>query len=94
MKFSTNFPTTFLENSTSIHRTFMDTVGRPTLKLTALNVADEVRENTDLIVTYDYPWFAGYRKPMTIAAGILAVFAASWVIGGLDLRIGKAEKEK
>jgi oligosaccharyltransferase complex subunit alpha (ribophorin I) len=72
----------------------MDTIGRPTIKLTALNVADEVRENTDLIVTYDYPWVAGYRKPITITAGILAVFVASWVIGGLDLRIGKAEKGK
>jgi len=72
----------------------MDTVGRPTLKLTALNVADDVRDNVDLIVTYDYPWIAGFRKPITITTGILALFAASWIIGGLDLRIGKVEKAK
>jgi len=68
----------------------MDTIGRPTLKLTALNVADDVRDNVDLIVTYDYPWIAGFRKPITITAGILALFVASWIIGGLDLRIGKS----
>lgn len=94
VNFSTTFPPAFLSNTTTTHRTFLDTVGRPTLKLTALNVADEVRENVDLIVTYDYPWIAGYRKPITIAAGILAVFVASWVVGGLDLRIGRQGKGK
>lgn len=36
-------------NSTSLHKTFMDTLGRTTLSLTALNVIDDSRD-THLIV--------------------------------------------
>lgn len=67
----------------------MDTLGRTTLKLTAMNVIDESRDR-DIVVTYDYPLFAAYRKPMTIFVGILAVFSAAWGIGRLDVSIGKA----
>lgn len=72
----------------------MDTVGRPTIKLTAFNVADDVRDVTDLVVEYDYPWINNYRKPAIVAVSILAVFAVSWVLGGLDLTIGTGEKKR
>jgi oligosaccharyltransferase complex subunit alpha (ribophorin I) len=65
----------------------MDTVGRPTLHLTALNVVDEWRDK-DLIVTYEYPWTAGYRKPLTIAAAVGSLFVAVWLVGNIDTRIG------
>lgn len=71
----------------------MDTVGRTTLNLVALNVVDEQRER-DLIVTYTYPSSAKFRKPLTFAAGLMVVFALSWVIGNLDVSIGKKEKQK
>lgn len=67
----------------------MDTVGRTTLKLSALNVIDESRDQ-DLIVTYDYPFWASFRKPMTIVAGVLSVFMAAWGVGQVDTSIGKA----
>lgn len=38
-----------LSSSISLHRTFMDTLGRTTLTLTALNVIDDSRD-TELIV--------------------------------------------
>lgn len=66
----------------------MDTLGRTTLKLTAINVVDDWREK-ELIVTYDYPFMAGFRKPIIIFAAILGVFAVSWVVGSLDTSIGK-----
>ena len=66
----------------------MDTIGRTTLKLTAVNLVDEWRDR-DIIVTYDYPWTAGFRKPIVIFATLLSVFSAAWVIGGLDVSIGK-----
>jgi len=72
----------------------MDTVGRPTIKLTAFNVADDVRDVTDLVVEYDYPWINNYRKPAIVAVSILAVFAVSWVLGGLNLTIGTGEKKR
>lgn len=66
----------------------MDTVGRTTLKLTALNVIDESRDS-DLIVTYDYPVLAAYRKPLMIFAGVFSVFLAAWGVGQVDIGIGK-----
>ncbi len=81
-------PVQLVANETSLHRTFMDTVGRTTLKLTAMNVVDEVREQ-DMIVTYDYPFAAAFTKPITIFAGVFAVFVAAWGIGQLDVSIGK-----
>jgi oligosaccharyltransferase complex subunit alpha (ribophorin I) len=38
---------------------------------------------------YDYPYLAGFRKPLTIFASVLAVFAAAWGIGIIDFRIRK-----
>ena len=66
----------------------MDTLGRTTLTLTAMNVVDESRD-VDLVVTYQYPAFAAYRKPIAIFAGVMAVFVTAWVIGSLDNSIGK-----
>ena len=72
----------------SNHKTFMDTLGRTTLKLTAMNVVDEARE-ADLVVAYDYPFTAGLRKPMTIFAAVLAVFLTAFAVGRIDTSIGK-----
>lgn len=71
----------------------MDTVGRTTLNLVALNVVDEQRDR-DLIVTYTYPSSAKFRKPLALASGLLVLFAISWVIGNLDVSIGGKKKVK
>jgi hypothetical protein len=72
----------------------MDTIGRPTLKLTTFNVADDVRDIANLVVEYDYPWINMYRKPAVVAVSILAVFVVSWVLRGLDLTIGTREGKR
>ena len=69
----------------------MDTIGRTTLTMTAMNVVDEFRDR-ELVVTYDYPYSARFRKPLTIFAGFTVIFAVSWVVGNLDVRIGKKQK--
>ena len=91
----TNFETSvpLISNNTTLHRTFMDTVGRTTLNLVAINVVDELRER-DLIVTYEYPSSAKFRKPLTFAGGLMVVFAISWVIANVDVSIGKKQKQK
>jgi oligosaccharyltransferase complex subunit alpha (ribophorin I) len=89
VKFTTTVP--LVANSTSLHRTFMDTLGRTTLNLTAINLIDDFRDR-DLIVTYDYPWTAGYRKPIVITLGMFALFATIWAIGSVDTSIGKSKK--
>jgi oligosaccharyltransferase complex subunit alpha (ribophorin I) len=86
VRFSTTVP--IVDNSTSLHKTFMDTLGRTTLSLTAINLVDEFRDR-DLLVTYDYPWTAGYRKPIVITLGVFALFAVTWVLGSIDTSIGK-----
>ena len=58
------------------------------MKLTAVNIVDEARDK-DLYVTYDYPFTAAYRKPITIFAGVVAVFVTAWGIGRLDVSIAK-----
>ena len=82
-------PVPIVASEISSHKSFMDTLGRTTLKLTAMNVVDEARDK-ELIVTYDYPLTAAYRKPLTIFVGIMAVFATAWGIGRLDISIAKA----
>jgi len=66
----------------------MDTVGRPVLKLTATNLADEARDG-QLIVRYTYPFLSAFRKPMTIFVGVFSIFAAVWAIGRVDVSIKK-----
>jgi oligosaccharyltransferase complex subunit alpha (ribophorin I) len=64
----------------------MDTLGRTALTLTATNIVDDLRDR-ELIVTYDYPFMAGLRKPLVIFGSLLAVFTAAWVVGSVDVGI-------
>lgn len=66
----------------------MDTLGRTTLQLTATNIVDGDRDK-DVVVTYDYPLSAAFRKPITIFCGIMIIFATAWGIGKLDTSIAK-----
>jgi oligosaccharyltransferase complex subunit alpha (ribophorin I) len=86
VKYQTTVPV--LGSDISFHRTFMDTVGRTALTVHAINLVDEFRDR-DIIVTYDLPWTAGFRKPITLGVGMFAVFAVWWVVGSLDTSIGK-----
>lgn len=85
----TGVPT--LHEEQSLHKTFMDTVGRTELKLTASNVIDEAKDVT-VLVTYEYPYLAGLRKPVTIFVGLAVTSALAWVIGSLDTSIGGKKK--
>ena len=89
IRFEADVP--LVSNSTGLHRTFMDTVGRTTLTLQAINLVDELRDR-ELFITYDYPFSARFRKPLTIFAGFLCVFGISWVLGNLDVSIGKKKQ--
>nr|KMM65510.1 ribophorin I [Coccidioides posadasii RMSCC 3488] len=77
-----------IQSETTLYKTYMDTVGRTVLKLSMTNVADEARD-AQLIVTYDYPFLASFRKPMAVFVGMLSVFVAAWVIGNIDVSIKK-----
>ena len=79
-------PIPVVASEVSSHKTFMDTLGRTSLKLTAMNLVDQSRDE-DVIVTYDYAVSAAFRKPLMIFAGVLAVFITAWGIGNIDVGI-------
>ena len=64
----------------------MDTLGRTTLKLTAMNLIDSSRDQV-VTVVYDYPTTAALRKPVTVFVGVMAVFVAAYTVGKMDVRI-------
>lgn len=68
------------------HMTFMDTIGRTSLKLKAINVVDDIRER-ELIVSYEVSLFSQLRKPLMIFAGVASLFVTAWAIGNLDTSI-------
>jgi oligosaccharyltransferase complex subunit alpha (ribophorin I) len=68
----------------------MDTIGRTTLTVTAINVVDDLRDR-DLIVRYTYPFAARLRKPLIFVAGLAALLVVSWVVGNLDVSIGRKQ---
>jgi len=63
-----------------LHKTFLDSLGRTAVKLHFKNVLDEKR-GQEIVVTYEYPRFAGLRKVVVVAATVLALFVAR-VLGG------------
>ncbi|MCJ1470301.1 dolichyl-diphosphooligosaccharide--protein glycosyltransferase subunit 1, partial [Pseudocyphellaria aurata] len=81
IKYQTSVPLVSAEIST--HKTFMDTLGRTCLKLSAMNLIDESRDE-DLFVTYDYSFSAALRKPITVFLGVATVFVAAWAVGRLN----------
>ena len=72
----------------NLHKTFMDTFGRTELKFTATNVVDEARD-AELLVTYQYTLASALRKPLSIIAGLMGVFAVAYAVGSIDTSIGK-----
>lgn len=63
-----------------LHHSFLDSLGRTAVKLEFENVVDEKRGN-EIVVIYEYPRFAGLRKVIVVALGVLAVFVTR-VVGG------------
>lgn len=70
-----------------MHKTFLDSVGRTTLVLDAINLVDDAR-NQNLLVTYKYTTFSGLRKPLRVMAGVAAAFVSFMFASRLDIRIG------
>jgi oligosaccharyltransferase complex subunit alpha (ribophorin I) len=63
-----------------LHHTFLDTLGRTAVKLNFENVVDEKR-GKEIVAIYEYPRFAGLRKVIVVAFGVLAVFVMR-IVGG------------
>ena len=68
-----------------VHKTFLDTVGRPALIIKARNLVDDFRDR-EVIVSYDYPLVASLRKPFIVFTSMLGVFVAAWILGGVEMK--------
>ncbi|EPQ62359.1 Bgt-312 [Blumeria graminis f. sp. tritici] len=84
LRFSTSVPLISAEIST--HKTYMDTIGRTTLTLNAINLFDSLRDR-ELVVTYEYLSSAMLRKPLVIFSAFLGLFTTTWVVGSFDMSI-------
>jgi len=75
-----------------LYKTFLDTLGRTELTLSAINVVDEARD-VQVLISYEYPFWAAFRKPLSVFGGVLAIFVVAWLVGRVDTSIGKKNKE-
>ena len=64
------------------HHTFLDSLGRTAVRLRFENVVDEKR-GTEIVLVYEYPRFAGFRKVIVIMTGVFAVFIIRLVGGSV-----------
>lgn len=92
IKFDTALPaSSIVSHSVDLHKTYLDTLGRTTLTITASNIVDDFRDR-ELIVTYDYPFTASLRKPMVVFVSMLGVFIVAYVIGGVEVKFASKKK--
>lgn len=72
----------------TLHKTFLDTLGRTALVIEAHNLVDDFRDR-EVVVSYDYSLLSSLRKPVIIFSSALGVFVTAWLIGSVDLRFSK-----
>jgi oligosaccharyltransferase complex subunit alpha (ribophorin I) len=85
VKYHTSIPTSSItEAGVQIHKTFLDTIGRTALVIKARNLVDDFRDR-ELIVSYDYPFMASFRKPLVVFGSAIAVFMSVWAVGNVKL---------
>lgn len=89
VKFATAIPSSSIaESEVTLHKTYLDTVGRTAVVIEARNLVDELRDR-EVIVTYDYSLVSSLRKPIVIFSSAIFVFVAAYIVGGVELKFSK-----
>ncbi|KAG6030856.1 hypothetical protein E4U19_000219 [Claviceps sp. Clav32 group G5] len=92
VKFYTGVPESAItETSIGVHKTYLDTIGRTSVTIKAHNLVDEFRDR-DIIISYETSSFDTLRKPFIVFGSMMAVYAAAWAVGKVD--VGFAKKQK
>ncbi|KAJ0313753.1 hypothetical protein COL5a_003322 [Colletotrichum fioriniae] len=87
VKFYTSIPeSSIVDSAISVHKTYLDTVGRTSVTIKANNLVDEFRDR-EVIVSYEYSVSSALRKPLVIFVSFISLFAAAWLVGGLNPKI-------
>lgn len=71
---------------------YLDTVGRPTIRLHYSNILDSHKRG-DLYVSYSYATSAALRKPLMIASAFATLFSVLLVLSKVDISISKQKKD-
>ncbi|KAL8404975.1 hypothetical protein RB594_009740 [Gaeumannomyces avenae] len=86
VKFYTSIPSSsIISTEIGTHKSFLDTIGRTSLVITAQNLVDEFRDR-EIVVSYDYPLLASLRKPIVISSSVFGLFVLTWAIGRIDTK--------
>lgn len=70
-------------------KTYLDTVGRTSVTIKAVNLVDEFRDR-HLIISYDTTLLSSLRKPVVIFASMMALYFTTWAVG--QVQVGFAKK--
>ncbi|RDA88160.1 hypothetical protein CP532_6792 [Ophiocordyceps camponoti-leonardi (nom. inval.)] len=78
-----------VELSHGVHKTYLDTVGRTMVTIEARNLVDEFRDR-EIIISYEASVGDALRKPLIVFSSMLALFAAAWAVGKVEVGFSKA----
>ncbi|KJK79052.1 hypothetical protein H634G_05867 [Metarhizium anisopliae BRIP 53293] len=89
VKYYTGIPeSSIVKTSVSVHKTYLDTLGRTSVIIKAQNLVDEFRDR-DVIISYETSTFDTLRKPFIVFASMMAVYAAAWAVGQVEVGFTK-----
>jgi oligosaccharyltransferase complex subunit alpha (ribophorin I) len=80
-----------MDAEVTVHKTFLDTLGRKALIIKARNLVDDFRDR-QLVVSYDYSLLASLRKPFVVFASMIGIFVATWLVGSVDMRFSSKKQ--
>ena len=89
MKVYTGVPeSSITETEISVHKTYLDTLGRTSVTIKAQNLVDEFRDR-DVIISYETSLMDTLRKPIVVFGSVMAVFVAAWAAGQVQVGFSK-----
>ncbi|KAM3433397.1 hypothetical protein NHJ13734_006468 [Beauveria thailandica] len=89
IKFFTSIPeSSIAETSVDVVKTYLDTLGRTSVTIKAVNLVDEFRDR-HLIISYDATLASSLRKPIVIFASMMTLYFTAWAIGNIKVGFSK-----
>ncbi|KAG5921780.1 hypothetical protein E4U42_005709 [Claviceps africana] len=92
VKYYTGIPeSAIVETSVGVHQTYLDTIGRTSVTFRARNLVDEFRDR-DILISYETSLLDTLRKPIVIFGSMMAVYAAAWIVGKVEIGFHQSQK--
>ncbi|KHO00039.1 oligosaccharyltransferase alpha subunit [Metarhizium album ARSEF 1941] len=89
VKYYTGIPeSSIVKTEVSVHKTYLDTLGRTSVTIEAQNLVDAFRDR-DVIISYETSALDTLRKPFIVFASMMAVYAAAWAVGKVEVGFAK-----